>query len=361
MERALALARQALGTTSPNPAVGAVVVRDGAIVGEGHTMPPGQRHAEIGALNQAGELARGATLYTTLEPCCHHGRTPPCTEAVISSGVAKVVAAAIDPNPAVAGKGMQRLQEAGLATQMEEIEGVAELYEAFGKHILTGLPFVTAKFAMSLDGKIATRTGDSKWITGPLARQEVQQMRRECDAVLVGINTVLADDPQLTVRDEQGNPVARQPLRVILDSNCRTPTTAKLLMEPGNTLVATTTAAPAEAIRGLQDAGAEVWQGESHSQGMVAVEGLLSDLGGRGVVSLLVEGGGVTLGSLFDAGLVDKVHAFVAPVIIGGSDAASPVQGRGPALMAHTHKLESPKIRQIGPDWLISGYPKRGA
>ena len=193
LHRALSLARQALGSTSPNPAVGAVVVRDGIIVGEGYTMPPGQRHAEIGALEQAGDRAKDAILYTTLEPCCHYGRTPPCIDAIINAGIRQVVAAAIDPNPQVAGQGMAALQAAGIQTAVIETEGVTELYEAFAKHITTGQPFVTAKFAMSLDGKIATYSGDSQWITGPLARERVQQIRRESDAIMVGINTLLRD------------------------------------------------------------------------------------------------------------------------------------------------------------------------
>ncbi len=359
MQRALFLARQALGSTSPNPAVGAVIVRDGAIVGEGYTLPPGQRHAEIGALEQSGPRSRGATLYTTLEPCCHFGRTPPCTEAVIAAGVKRVVAASVDPNPRVAGKGLAALREAGIETVVEEAEGVGELYEAFAKHVATGLPFVSAKFAMSLDGKIATYSGDSKWVTGPLAREEVQRIRRESDAVMVGINTVLADDPQLTAREPDGSPRPRQPLRVVLDSHCRTPPEARLLREPGAALIATSAAAPAEQVAALRDAGAEVLTGPLQAPGMVEMSRVLSELGRRGVVSLLVEGGGITLGTLFDTGLVDKVYVFVAPVIIGGHQAASPIEGQGTARMSEAWQVQETKIRQIGPDWLISGYPVR--
>lgn len=359
MQRAICLARQALGSTSPNPAVGAVVVRDGAIVGEGFTLPPGQRHAEIGALEQAGPQAQGATLYTTLEPCCHYGRTPPCTEAVIAAGISKVVVAAVDPNPLVSGRGMKLLSEKGIETRLEHVEGVAELYEAFAKHVNTGLPFVTAKFAMSLDGKIATYTGDSKWVTGPLARQEVQQMRRECDAVMVGINTVLADDPQLTVRDEAGKARDRQPLRVVLDSHCRTPSSARMLGEPGKTLVVASGDAAGVEIERLREAGAEIWLSSLHSPGMVEMGEVLVELGQRGVVNLLVEGGGITLGTLFDGGLVDKVNVFIAPTIIGGSMAASPIEGHGPEFMSQAWHVEKTEIRQIGPDWLITGYPTR--
>ena len=292
MQRAVELARRAVGSTSPNPAVGAVIVKDGAVVGEGYTLPPGQRHAEIGALQQAGSLANGATLYTTLEPCCHYGRTPPCTDAIVAAGIKEVVVAVIDPNPLVAGKGMEKLRQAGIAARMEPAQGAEELYEAFGKHIATGLPFVTAKYAMSLDGKIATYSGDSKWVTGPLARAEVQRMRRECDAIMVGINTALADDPQLTARGDDGRPLERQPLRVVLDSRCRTPSAARMLQEPGATLIVTSGDAPGSEIERLQQAGAETWASAVDKPGMLDMGEVLAELGRRGVVSLLVEGGG---------------------------------------------------------------------
>ena len=359
MTRAIALAKSALGSTSPNPAVGAVVARDGVIVGEGYTMPPGQRHAEIGALDQGGALAEGATLYTTLEPCCHFGRTPPCTDAIISSGIKRVVAAAIDPNPLVAGKGLEALRNAGIAVRFQPCEEVTQLYEAFAKHVTTGLPFVVAKFAMSLDGKIATYTGDSKWVTGPLARAEVQQMRRESDAIMVGINTVLADDPQLTARADDGSALERQPLRVVLDSHCRTPGGARMLQEPGSTLVVTSPEASREESTRLRGAGAEVWAAPLTEDGIIDMSGVLMELGRRGVVNLLVEGGGITLGTLFDAGLADKVHVFIAPVIIGGNLAASPIEGHGQEFMSLAWRVENTSIRQVGPDWLITGYPKR--
>ena len=364
MALAIDLARGVLGTTSPNPAVGAVVIKNGRIVGRGATLPPGQAHAEVVALQDAGEEARSSTLYVTLEPCCHWGRTPPCTAAVIDAGVAEVVVAVSDPNPVVSGGGVSALLEAGLTVSLLEEDSperhdARQLYEGFAKHISSGLPFVLAKFAMSLDGKIATHTGDSKWVTGPEARALVQQMRRETDAVMVGANTVLADDPQLTVRDQDGRPLPRQPIRVTLDSQCRMPPRSQLLRQPGQTLVYTTEAAPASNVGGLLRAGADVVPVSTTAEGLVNPADVLADLGQRGVVSLLVEGGGKTLGSLFDDGLVDKVHAFVAPVIIGGIGAASPVEGVGAELMAHTHRLEQPTLRQVGADWLITGYPSR--
>ena len=202
-----------MGSTSPNPAVGAVIVKDGRGGGRRvHAAAGASATPKLAPWSRQVVLANGATLYTTLEPCCHYGRTPPCTDSIVTAGIKEVVVAVIDPNPLVAGKGMEKLRQAGIAARMEPAPGAEELYEAFGKHIATGLPFVTAKYAMSLDGKIATYTGDSKWVTGPLARAEVQRMRRECDAIMVGINTALADDPQLTARGDDGLPLERQPL-----------------------------------------------------------------------------------------------------------------------------------------------------
>ena len=358
MERAISLAQQALGTTSPNPAVGAVIVKDGVTLGSGHTQPPGGAHAEIMALREAGASARGGALYTTLEPCCTYGRTPPCTDAIISAGIKEVHIGAIDPNPRVSGSGADQLRAAGIDVRFADAADVLrELYEAFAKHINTGLPFVTSKFAMSLDGKIATRTGDSKWVTGPEARARVQHLRRETDAVMVGVNTVLADDPQLTARDADGTPLPRQPLRVILDSRCRTPPDARLLREPGATLVLATGEAPAQRISALAHAGAEVLTASQPGETKVDLEAAMKELGRRGVVSLLVEAGGILQGALFDAGLVDKVFAFIAPVIIGGAQSASPVEGTGPELMAGAHRLRRTRLEQYRPDWLITGYP----
>jgi diaminohydroxyphosphoribosylaminopyrimidine deaminase/5-amino-6-(5-phosphoribosylamino)uracil reductase len=360
MQRAIGLARQVLGSTSPNPAVGAVIVRDGLEIGCGSTLPPGQRHAEIGALEQAGELSRGATLYTSLEPCCNYGRTPPCTQAIVAAGIARVHLAALDPNLRVSGQGCAELRSAGIEVVIGEEAGPArELYEAFAKHVTTGFPFVSAKFAMSLDGKIATRTGDSKWVTSPESRGLVQQMRMESDAILVGVNTVLADDPQLTARGPEGNPLPRQPLRVVVDSQCRTPSEAALFGQPRHTLIACTEKASTENVTQLERAGAEVLQTPAGEDSRVDLGELLAELGRRDVVSLMAEGGGMVLGSLFDAGLVDKVYAFIAPVIIGGSRASSPVEGRGAEHMAGALRMEGAGVRNVGPDWLVVGYPEK--
>ena len=361
MKKAIGLARGVLGTTSPNPAVGAVLVKDGLEIGLGATLPPGGDHAEIVALQQAGEASRGATLYTTLEPCCNYGRTPPCTRSIISAGIKRVHVAAIDPNPRVSGRGRAELQAAGIEVLTgEQAEDARELYEAFAKHVTTGLPFVNAKFAMSLDGKIATRTGHSKWVTGTESRRMVQTMRRESDAVMVGVNTVLADDPQLTARDGSGKPLARQPLRVVVDSHCRTPADARLFSQPGATLIVCNQGAPTQQAGALKQAGGQILCLPPGPDGRVNLGALLEELGTRNVVSLLVEGGGAVLGSLFDAGLVDKVYAFIAPVIIGGSEAASPVEGFGVESMDCAWKIRRPDLRAIDPDWLVVGYPVLG-
>lgn len=356
MLRALDLARQALGKTSPNPAVGAVIVKEGQVVGEGSTQPPGSWHAEVMALKQAGEKARGATMYVSLEPCCHFGRTPPCTEAIIEAGIGEVHIATLDPNPVVSGKGKAELEAAGIRVRLGKHEGEArELNEAYFKFIATGLPFVTAKFAMSLDGKIATRGGESKWITGEEARRYAHGLREMVDAIVVGVNTVLADDPQLTSPSGE-----RQPLRVVVDSGARTPPTAKLLQMPGSTLVVTTGAAEAGKIERLKEAGAEV-VALPGLDGLVDLRELLRLLGQRDVTSVVVEGGGTLLGSFFDLRLVDKVVAFVAPVIIGGEGAKPAVGGRGAERLAQALRLSQVRVERLGEDVLISGYIEGGS
>ena len=361
MARAIALARSALGSTSPNPAVGAVIVGETGVVGEGFTLPPGQAHAEIGALQQAGRAAEGAMLYCTLEPCCHFGRTPPCTDAIIAAGIRRVVYAVTDPNPRVSGGGGAALRSAGIDVEHRPNPRAESLYEAFGKHVTTGLPFVVAKFAMSLDGKIATRTGDSQWITGPDARARVQQMRKELDGILVGIGTALADDPQLTARDDRGEPlpVNLQPLRVVVDSDARTPPSARMLRQPGRTLIATAGDPDRSRVAALQDTGAEVIQ-FPRTDGRVNLPGLLEYLGQQGLVSLLAEGGGVVLGAMLDARLIDKFAVFLGPMLIGGASARSPIEGVGATTMADVLRLERTATEAIGPDWLITGYPAKG-
>ena len=325
-------------------------------------MPAGQRHAEIGALNQAGKAAEGATLYCTLEPCCHYGRTPPCTDAIIAAGVSRVVYAVGDPNPRVDGGGVAALRAAGIGVERCSFSEADELYEAFAKHVTTGMPFVVAKFATSLDGKIATRTGASQWITGPEARERVQKMRKELDGIMVGIGTALADDPQLTARDGEGNalPSDVQPVRIVVDSSARISPGAVMLRQPGRTIIATGGDVDESSIAALEEAGATV-RAFPGSDGRVNLTALLEYLGAEGIVSVLVEGGGSVLGALLDAGLIDQVYAFVAPALIGGAGAPSPIEGNGATVMADVTRLERTRMEQIGPDWLITGYPIRGS
>ncbi len=356
MNRALALARSAVGRTSPNPPVGAVVVLDGRIVGEGATQPAGEAHAEVGALRQAGELARGATLYVTLEPCAHYGRTPPCARAIIEAGVAEVRAAVVDPNPLVEGRGLEMLRQAGI--RVEVGEGAAEAEELIAPHaklVTTGLPLVTAKFAVSLDGKIATRAGDSKWITSEESRRYAHELRSRSDAVMAGIGTVLADDPQLTARDGGGAPLPRQPLRVIVDSAGRIPQGAALVRQPGQTLVAV---ASEGARAKLDSLGAEVVAAEG-SGGRVGLKAVMAELGRREITCVLVEGGGRLLGSLFDEGLVDRVVGFVAPVVIGGESAPSAVGGVGVGSMWDALRLKNVSVRRFGDDVAVTGAVRR--
>lgn len=362
MARALELADLARGRTSPNPAVGAVVVRDGRVVGEGYTQPPGGPHAEIVALRQAGEFARGATLYTTLEPCCHHGRTPPCAEAIVAAGVAEVRIAILDPNPKVQGGGCRMLEAGGVRIRVGERAAEArEQIEDFTKYVLTGRPLVVAKWAMSLDGKIATRTGDSKWITGEPARELAHELRDTYGAIVVGVNTVLLDDPQLTVRlppEKARRPARLQPWRVVVDSRGRTPLGARLLGPElaGRTIVATTAAATAAWRREIRALGAHDMVLPDRD-GVVDLEALLDALGQMEITGVLVEGGGTLFGSLFEAHLVDKVCAFVAPRILGGAGAPSPVGGTGALTVASAWKLRDVRIERVGEDLLVVGYP----
>ena len=355
MARALELAWSAVGLTSPNPPVGAVLVRGDRVVGEGFTQPAGQAHAEMVALNAAGELARGATLYVTLEPRSHYGRTPPCTEAIIAAGVSEVHVATIDKNPRVSGSGIAQLRRADIAVHVGQGQYQAdELSAPHSRLVSTGRPLVTAKFAMSLDGKIATRTGDSKWITGEESRRYVHELRARSDAIMAGIGTVIADDPQLTARRPDGTPLPRQPLRVVVDSSGRIPLESTLLRQPGETLIAASGGSE-EKLAHLEEAGAKILT-LSALDGRVDLLVLLTELGDRGVTSVFVEGGATLLGSLFDAGLVDRVVAFVAPVIIGGDSALSPVGGVGVERMADALRLKDIQIQTFGEDVAVTGW-----
>ncbi|MEW6725742.1 MAG: bifunctional diaminohydroxyphosphoribosylaminopyrimidine deaminase/5-amino-6-(5-phosphoribosylamino)uracil reductase RibD [Bacillota bacterium] len=357
MRLALELAAQARGRTSPNPLVGAVLVRDGAIIGKGYHTRAGMPHAEIEALRDAGGEARGATLYVTLEPCCHTGRTGPCTEAIVAAGVKRVVAAMRDPNPLVSGRGLARLREAGVEVREGVLEEEARrLNEFFIKYITTRTPFVTLKTAMSLDGKIATRTGDSRWVTGEESRRYVHELRDIYDVILVGVGTVLKDDPSLTTRLPEGG---RDPVRVILDSRGRTPAGARVLKQESGaaTVIAVTGAAPEENVAALAEAGAQILV--CGPGPLVDLQTLLRALAERELTSVLVEGGSRVNASFLAAGLVDKVVWFIAPKIVAGETAPGPVGGEGIARMAEALELQDITVRRFAHDLCLEGYLKR--
>ncbi|MDY4884306.1 MAG: bifunctional diaminohydroxyphosphoribosylaminopyrimidine deaminase/5-amino-6-(5-phosphoribosylamino)uracil reductase RibD [Anaerovibrio sp.] len=357
MARAISLARNGLGRTSPNPLVGAVIVRDGRIVAEGWHRKAGTPHAEIHALNMAGELARGATVYVSLEPCAHYGRTGPCARALVEAGVSRVVVAMTDPNPKVAGKGIAILQEAGIEVTTGVLEQEArQLNEVFLKWMTTGLPFVALKTAMTLDGKIATAAGQSQWITNEASRYETHRLRDIYDGILVGINTALADNPSLTTRlkEYQG----RNPVRIVVDSRARLPLTAKLVTDgAARTIVAVTEQAPAERVEALRSAGVEIIVAGSSNH--VDMHSLMEQLGAMKISSVLVEGGGSVNFSLLQAGLVDRVYAFIAPKLVGGRDALTPVEGEGFQELDRAVELENIQLRQLGSDVLLTGIVKR--
>jgi diaminohydroxyphosphoribosylaminopyrimidine deaminase / 5-amino-6-(5-phosphoribosylamino)uracil reductase len=361
MSVALDLSRRALGRVAPNPAVGAVIVRDGEVVGQGHTEPPGCRHAEVVALDEAGDLAEGATMYVTLEPCAHHGRTPPCLDAVLNAGITKIVIAVRDPNPLVCGQSITSLREHGVEVELGVCsEEAIQINVGFFRRLQTGLPEVHVKYAMSLDGKIATHTGHARWITGPEARTSAHIIRDQSDAILVGIGTVLADDPQLTTRladDLAGTGGPAHSMRVVVDSLARTPLDAALLQSdtPGKTLIAVSERAPVERLSALQHAGAEIVT-ITGTDGRIDLAALLEDIGSRGINTLMVEGGAQIIGSLADAGLIDRVTAFIAPVLLGGDGAPSPIAGTGVDLAGDGLRLVAPFIEPAGDDIRISGY-----
>lgn len=353
MLRALELAEKARGKTSPNPMVGAVIVRDSTIVGEGFHSRAGEHHAEIIALQQAGENARGATLYINLEPCCHYGKTPPCTDAIIAAGIRKVHMAILDPNPLVQGKGKSILERAGIETSVGCCAQQArQLNEIFCYWIKERLPFVVAKFAMSLDGKIATKTGHSRWISSRESRIFSHKMRNEVDAILVGANTVKKDNPMLTTRLE--NTDVRHPVRVVMDSKEGLPHDAKIFSSdlPGQTILATTIA---QSFPGNVEVIVL-----PENKGGVCISSLLKELGKRGITSLLVEGGGTILAGFLANNHVNKILAFVAPMIIGGKDAPSPVGGEGINYIEEAFTLRDLQVARLAQDIVISGYCKRG-
>ena len=349
MARALQLARRGLFTTEPNPRVGCVIVKDGLVVGTGWHERAGEPHAEIHALKTAGERARGATAYVTLEPCCHQGRTPPCTRALIEAGVARVVAAMADPNPQVAGKGMEALRQARIDVETGLMQTQAEaLNPGFISRMRRGRPYVLAKLAVSLDGRTALAQGESRWITGAAARADVQALRARSSAIVTGIGSVLADDPSLNVREFD---IGRQPLRVVVDSTLRMPPTAKMLSLPGSTLIVTARQHADDADR-LLAAGAEVLYLPA-ADGHVDLLGLMGHLAAREVNDLMVEAGARLCGALLAAGLIDEIVIYYAPHILG-STAHGMFAMPGLENMQQRHALKIQDVRAIGDDWRVT-------
>lgn len=360
MRLALELAARGRGFTAPNPMVGAVVVKAGVIVGQGYHERVGEAHAEVNALNAAGEAARGATLYVTLEPCNHTGRTPPCTRRVVEAGIRRVVVAMLDPNPDVTGGGCQLLRANGLEVVTGVCRDEAEaLNEVFVKFMRTKRPFVLLKCALTLDGQLATRTGDSKWVTGPAAREAVHELRHHLDAIMVGRHTIAADDPSLTTRraDSEDAVAGRDPVRVVLDS--------RLSLDPEARIFKTGSEAPTYLIHGpavdagrraiLKDRGARLIEVPLGTGGL-DLNAVMATLGGRGITSVLLEGGGRLIASALQAGVVDKVNLFYAPKLLGGNDGVPMCTGSGVEKMADALALKQVRVATYGEDVMIEGY-----
>ncbi|MDN7243119.1 bifunctional diaminohydroxyphosphoribosylaminopyrimidine deaminase/5-amino-6-(5-phosphoribosylamino)uracil reductase RibD [Planococcus sp. N028] len=358
MDLALTNAQTMKGQTDPNPLVGSVIVNDQRIVGIGAHMKAGEPHAEIHAIRMAGESAQGGTIYVTLEPCSHHGRTGPCAQAIIDAGIRKVVIATLDPNPIVSGNGVKMLENAGI----EVIVGIREeesrkMNEVFNKFIVEKQPFVTLKAASTLDGKIATHSLDSKWITSPDARQDVHQLRNEHMSILVGVGTVIEDDPELTARIPNG----RNPLRIVLDSKLRIPMESKVLNDGlAETWIFTSQYYDHQKRKELEDLGVSVF--ETSGEIRVDVQDVVRTLGEKSISSLFIEGGGTINAAFLEQGLIDKVVLYFAPKLIGGKEAPTFLEGAGFDLMKDAVELTDGEFTKIGKDFRFTGYPlKQGA
>jgi len=356
MRLALQLAEKGRGSTSPNPMVGAVIVKDGIIVGKGYHKAAGMEHAEVEAIKDAGEKTKDATLYVTLEPCNHYGKTPPCTDLILKSGIKKVVVAVKDPNPLAAG-GLKRLEEAGIETRVGVLEEDAKrLNEAFFCYVAKQRPFVIWKAAMTLDGKIATATGDSRWVTSKSSRRLVHKLRSYVDAIVAGRGTLAADDPELTVREAEAQ---KKPLRVIFDSHLSLPLTLKVFNDQkAPTLVYTTNEAPLTKKEMLNAKGVEVVL-TSEKEGRVNIREALNDLYSRQITSLLLESGGELTFSFWEEEIVDKIFLFIAPKIVGGRTAPTPVSGKGKEKMEDAFKISLWEWAKSGEDFLITAYPEK--
>lgn len=356
MERALKLAEKGAGYTNPNPLVGAVIVKDGRIIGEGYHKLYGSHHAEINAFRNASQDVRGAAMYVTLEPCSHYGKTPPCAKAIVEKGIKKVVVALKDPNPEVSGRGIKILQDNGI----EVVTGVLEdesrrLNEIFIKYITTKLPFCILKTAMTLDGKIAARTGDSKWITNQESRRYVHKLRHRVSGIMVGVETVIKDNPLLNTRLDEEN--GSDPIRIVADTNARTPVESKILNNQSNarTIIATTELAPKERIKKLKSRGAEIII-TPMCKNRVDLKYLMKELGERKIDSVLLEGGSELNYSALEAEIIDKVNAFIAPKFIGGRESKTPVGGLGRPFMKEAIMLKDIDVYRFGDDIMLEGY-----
>lgn len=351
MNLAMQLALKAKNMTSPNPLVGAVVVRSGLVIAEGYHERAGAPHAEVIALYKAADKARGASLYVTLEPCAHFGRTPPCVDRIVKSGIKKVFIGMIDPNPLNNGKGVKLLKQHGIEVEVGFLqEELRKINEVFIKYITQKIPFVTVKIAESLDGKIATKSGDSKWITSDSSRGYAHRLRKNYDAVMVGVNTVLRDNPKLDAWFSK-----RQPVKVIIDSRLSTPQEANIFLK-GKAIIATLSTRPGQetANRKILDQKAKVLEVKEKA-GQINLKDLMKKLASLEITNVLVEGGGTLIGALFDEGLVDKVLFFISPKIIGGKEAISSVMGAGISRIDKAIKLKEVKLKRIGEDFLIEG------
>lgn len=359
MQRALELALMAQGRTSPNPIVGAVIVRDGQVVGEGYHHRAGTPHAEINALKDAGDLARGATLYVTLEPCSHYGKTPPCANALVEAGIKRVVTAVLDPNPLVRGHGIEILNKAFIETTVGICEQQArKINEFFFKYITTGMPFVTLKMAMTLDGKIATKNGDSKWISNEYSRGFVHELRNIYDAVMVGIGTVLKDNPRLNTRLERKD--IRNPVRIIIDGGLDLPLDSNIAQSAVSqpTILFCAEDSPKHKAHQLQEKGIKIIETEG-TRDAIVLEAVLESLGRMNICSVLAEGGAEINGYLMEHKLADKIHWFIAPKLAGGRQAPSPIGGTGVERMSDACKVTNLELQKFGEDILITGYINR--
>lgn len=355
MLTALQEARKGMGRTSPNPMVGAVLVKNNKIISRAYHHKAGEPHAEVLAIKKAGKKAKGSTLYINLEPCCHYGKTPPCANAIIKAWIKTVHIAMLDPNPKVAGKGKKELEKAGIKVVVgEEKQEALLLNEIFVKYITSHKPFVAAKWAMSLDGKTATRAGKSKWISGVESRLLVHKLRRQYDAILAGVNTVLKDDPRLTARLHGVH--SRQPVRIVVDSAGKTPVSAKIFKAHGKVIIAATKKLSKNKKQKYQERGAEVIITKSNND-KVNLKELMKKLGKMEISSVLIEGGGEITASAWEQNLLDKIYAFIGNKLIGGGDAKTPLGGKGIANMAQAKPLKIHEIKQLGSDLLVVAYP----